>query len=121
MNENCRLLQCSPAGGSALTAPKGYEAINAIMRVIGEQSQPTFDENFKVISYYHWTGIAPSPAPEVNNGGNGEPKGYTGLVGTHHRPSDDLTIYRKELQPVLWKYLLTPSSLFGPSECHAQR
>lgn len=27
------------------------------------------------------------------NEGNGEPKAYTGLVGTHHRPSDDLSIY----------------------------
>ena len=25
--------------------------------------------------------------------GNGEPKAYTGLVGTHHRPSDDLSIF----------------------------
>jgi len=29
----------------------------------------------------------------VNNEGNGEPKAYTGMVGTHHRPSDDLSMF----------------------------
>lgn len=52
-----------------------------------------FDENFNVISYYNWTGEAGSLSPPVENEGNGEPKAYTGLVGTHHRPSDDLSIY----------------------------
>lgn len=32
-------------------------------------------------------------SPAVPNEGNGEPKAYTGLVGTHHRPSDDISIY----------------------------
>lgn len=32
-------------------------------------------------------------SPAVENEGNGEPKTFTGLVGTHHRPSDDLSIY----------------------------
>lgn len=74
----------------------GYDAVNAIMRVIGEQSQPTFDENYNVISYYHWSGQPGSMSPPVPNGGNGEPKGYTGMVGTHHRPSDDLVVYCTE-------------------------
>ncbi|KAI0036072.1 Six-hairpin glycosidase-like protein [Vararia minispora EC-137] len=69
------------------------EAISQIFRVIKEQSQPTFDEDFNVISYYNWSGIAGSLSPPVNNEGNGEPKGYTGMVGTHHRPSDDLSTY----------------------------
>ena len=34
-------------------------------------------------------------SPQVNNAGNGEPKAYTGLVGTHHRPSDDLSLFGK--------------------------
>ena len=34
-----------------------------------------------------------SLSPLVNNDGNGEPKGYTGMVGTHHRPSDDLSTF----------------------------
>jgi meiotically up-regulated gene 157 (Mug157) protein len=32
----------------------------------------------------------------VDNNGNGEPKAYTGLVGTHHRPSDDLSVFGKQ-------------------------
>lgn len=63
------------------------------MRVVWEQSQATFDENWNLVSYYNWTGEAGSLAGGVNNGGNGEPKAYTGLVGTHHRPSDDLSTF----------------------------
>ncbi|KNZ74441.1 Meiotically up-regulated gene 157 protein [Termitomyces sp. J132] len=68
-------------------------AIEQIFRVINEQSQPTFDANFNFISYYNWTGGGGSLSPQVNNLGNGEPKAYTGLVGTHHRPSDDLSTF----------------------------
>lgn len=68
-------------------------AIDQIFRVINEQSQPTFDENFNFISFYNWTGGNGALSPMVNNMGNGEPKGYTGLVGTHHRPSDDLSVF----------------------------
>ena len=32
-------------------------------------------------------------SPAVVNGGNGEPKAFTGLVGTSHRPSDDLSVF----------------------------
>ncbi|GJJ07348.1 hypothetical protein Clacol_001549 [Clathrus columnatus] len=77
MNDNCRW----------------DAAIDQIFQVIDEQSQPTFDKDFNVISYYNWTGEAGSLSPPVENEGNGEPKAYTGLVGTHHRPSDDLSIY----------------------------
>ncbi|KAG6911667.1 hypothetical protein DXG01_007917 [Tephrocybe rancida] len=68
-------------------------AIKQVFRVIDEQSQATFDENFNFISYYNWTGSSGSLSPRVNNHGNGEPKAYTGLVGTHHRPSDDLSTF----------------------------
>ncbi|KAF8232422.1 hypothetical protein L208DRAFT_1397383 [Tricholoma matsutake] len=68
-------------------------AVNQIFRVLHEQSQPTFDENFNFISYYNWTGGNGALSPMVDNGGNGEPKAYTGLVGTHHRPSDDLSVF----------------------------
>lgn len=71
----------------------GRDAVDQIFRVINEQSQGTFDANFKFISYYNWTGGAGSLSPAVNNLGNGEPKAYTGLVGTHHRPSDDLSVF----------------------------
>jgi len=68
-------------------------AIDQIFRVIDEQSQPTFDKDFNIISYYSWTGGNGALSPAVPNEGNGEPKAYTGLVGTHHRPSDDISIY----------------------------
>ena len=75
----------------------GRAAIDQIFRVINEQSQPTFDKNFNFISFYSWTGGGGSLSPSVNNFGNGEPKAYTGLVATHHRPSDDLSTFRKKL------------------------
>ncbi|KZP24643.1 glycoside hydrolase family 125 protein [Athelia psychrophila] len=68
-------------------------AISQIFRVMEEQSQATFDADWNFISYYNWTGSPGALSPAVPNGGNGEPKGYTGLVGTHHRPSDDLSTY----------------------------
>ncbi|ESK97428.1 duf1237 domain protein [Moniliophthora roreri MCA 2997] len=70
-----------------------FAAIDQIFRVINEQSQPSFDENFNFISYYNWTGGNGALSPRVPNGGNGEPKAYTGMVGTHHRPSDDLSTF----------------------------
>ncbi|KAI9001183.1 Six-hairpin glycosidase-like protein [Trametes punicea] len=70
-----------------------FSAVDQIFRVIWEQSQSTFDENFNLVSYYNWTGGNGALSPAVNNAGNGEPKLYTGLVGTHHRPSDDLSTF----------------------------
>ncbi|KAK7695703.1 hypothetical protein QCA50_000339 [Cerrena zonata] len=64
-----------------------------IFRVIDEQSQATFDENFNLVSFYSWTGGNGALSPAVPNAGIGEPKAYTGLVGTHHRPSDDLSTF----------------------------
>jgi meiotically up-regulated gene 157 (Mug157) protein len=77
----------------------GRAAINQIFRVINEQSQPTFDENFNFISFFNWTGGGGSLSPSVSNFGNGEPKAYTGLVGTHHRPSDDESTFGKKVTP----------------------
>ncbi|KAN0097721.1 glycoside hydrolase family 125 protein [Tylopilus felleus] len=68
-------------------------AIDQIFRVMNEQSQPSFDADFNLILYYSWTGLPGSLAGSVNNGGGGEPKGYTGMIGTSHRPSDDLSVY----------------------------
>ncbi|KAJ7451490.1 Six-hairpin glycosidase-like protein [Mycena galericulata] len=70
-----------------------YAAITQIFRVISEQSQASFDEDFNFISYYNWTGGSGALSPAVANAGNGEPKAYTGMVGTHHRPSDDLSVF----------------------------
>ncbi|CDO74062.1 Glycoside Hydrolase Family 125 protein [Trametes cinnabarina] len=70
-----------------------FMALDQIFRVIWEQSQSTFDDDFNLVSYYNWTGGNGALSPAVNNAGNGEPKLYTGLVGTHHRPSDDLSTF----------------------------
>ncbi|KAL0580537.1 hypothetical protein V5O48_001441 [Marasmius crinis-equi] len=70
-----------------------FSAIDQIFRVINEQSQGSFDEDFNFISFYNWTGTAGALSPRVNNDGNGEPKAFTGMVGTHHRPSDDLSTF----------------------------
>ncbi|KAF7797538.1 hypothetical protein EIP86_008738 [Pleurotus ostreatoroseus] len=70
-----------------------HAAVDQIFRVIDEQSQGTFDKDFNLVSYYNWTGGNGALSPAVNNAGNGEPKAYTGLVGTHHRPSDDLSTF----------------------------
>ncbi|KAJ7724819.1 hypothetical protein DFH07DRAFT_854556 [Mycena maculata] len=69
-----------------------YSAIDQIFRVINEQSQGSWDADFNFISYYNWTGNG-QQSPTVDNGGNGEPKAYTGMVGTHHRPSDDISVF----------------------------
>ncbi|EKM77647.1 hypothetical protein AGABI1DRAFT_122020 [Agaricus bisporus var. burnettii JB137-S8] len=68
-------------------------AIDQIFRVINEQSQATFDKDFNFISFYNWTGGNGALSPMVPNRGNREPKAFTGLVGTHHRPSDDLSVF----------------------------
>ncbi|CAK5270141.1 unnamed protein product [Mycena citricolor] len=76
---------------------KWFDAIDQILTVVDHQSQASFDADFNWISYYNFTGLDGSLEPAVANGGNGEPKGYTGktlgMVGTHHRPSDDLSTY----------------------------
>ncbi|KII95373.1 glycoside hydrolase family 125 protein [Plicaturopsis crispa FD-325 SS-3] len=78
---------------SSIMNDNWYAAISQIFTVISEQSQATFDDEFNFISYYNWTGGPGALSPAVNNEGNGEPKGYTGMVGTHHRPSDDLSTF----------------------------
>lgn len=58
----------------------GFTAIDQIFQVINNQSQGSWDENFNFISYFNWTGEDGSLSPAVNNGGNGEPKAFTGMV-----------------------------------------
>ncbi|KAL0581969.1 hypothetical protein V5O48_000027 [Marasmius crinis-equi] len=70
-----------------------FAAIDRIFQVINEQSQSSFDKDFNFVSFYNWTGMPGALSPKVNNGGNGEPKKYTGMVGSSHRPSDDLCTF----------------------------
>lgn len=67
--------------------------MNQILRVIDEQSQSTWADDWSYISYYNWTGLAGSLSPPVPNSGNGEPKQGNGLVACSHRPSDDLSVF----------------------------
>lgn len=97
MNDNCAYAYRAMKGRISrrvLTqGHTGFAAVDQIFRVIWEQSQSTFDEDYNLVSYYNWTGGNGALSPAVNNAGNGEPKLYTGLVGTHHRPSDDLSTF----------------------------
>ena len=79
----------------------GKDAVDQIFRVINEQSQASFDANFNFISFYNWTGGNGALSPAVDNGGNGEPKAFTGMVGTHHRPSDDISVFGECVMLVL--------------------
>ncbi|EJD53887.1 hypothetical protein AURDEDRAFT_110595 [Auricularia subglabra TFB-10046 SS5] len=80
-------------GDSSFINDDWNAAVAAIFKVIEEQSQPTFDEDFNLLSYYSWSGGNGALAPFVNNRGNNEPNAYTGMVKTHHRPSDDLSTF----------------------------
>ncbi|KAK3175644.1 hypothetical protein K4F52_010098 [Lecanicillium sp. MT-2017a] len=69
------------------------KAMKAILTLIHDQSQGSWSEDWQFVSYYNWTGTAGSLSPPVTNGGNGEPKLANGLVGSSHRPSDDLCVF----------------------------
>ncbi len=58
-----------------------------------EQAQSSFNEDWEYVVYYRFTGLTGSTQPPVYNEGAGELKLYTGMVGTHHRPSDDLSTF----------------------------
>ncbi|KAK3934046.1 Six-hairpin glycosidase-like protein [Diplogelasinospora grovesii] len=73
-------------------------AITQILTVLRDQSRGSWsddeEEDWEFVSYYNWTGVAgESLSPAVVNGGNGEPKAANGLVGSSHRPSDDLCVF----------------------------
>jgi meiotically up-regulated gene 157 (Mug157) protein len=93
LNADCALTYSCDSTGVLTKGILGDHAIDQIFKVMWEQSQATFDEDFNFISYYNWTGGNGALSPAVPNGGNGEPKGYSGLVGTHHRPSDDISTF----------------------------
>lgn len=71
--------------------------MNAIMTTIHDQSQSTWTDDWQFVSYYNWTGTPGALSPAVPNSGNGEPKMANGLVGSSHRPSDDLCVFSESL------------------------
>jgi len=78
MNDNCVSILMPLNNWPNFLFYLGKSAIDQVFRVINEQSQGTFDNNFNVISFYNWTGGPGSPSPAVDNEGNGEPKAFTG-------------------------------------------
>ncbi|PMB69317.1 Meiotically up-regulated 157 protein [Beauveria bassiana] len=67
--------------------------MQAILRLLRDQSESSWSDDWKFVSYYNWTGTSGSLSPPVPNGGNGEPKFANGLVASSHRPSDDLCVF----------------------------
>lgn len=72
--------------------------MDQILRVLHEQSQSTWSQDWELVSYYNWTGTSGSLSPPVPNGGNGEPKKANGLVASSHRPSDDLCVFSEPVE-----------------------
>ncbi|KAM4065539.1 metal-independent alpha-mannosidase [Hirsutella rhossiliensis] len=68
-------------------------AMDQILKVLHEQSQSSWANDWEFVSYYNWTGTAGSLAAPVPNGGNGEPKLANGLVASSFRPSDDVCVF----------------------------
>ncbi|KAM0738877.1 hypothetical protein ACQRIT_006614 [Beauveria bassiana] len=69
------------------------KAMQTILRLLRDQSESSWSDDWKFVSYYNWTGTSGSLSPPVPNGGNGEPKFANGLVASSHRPSDDLCVF----------------------------
>lgn len=67
--------------------------MSQILTVLHDQSQSSWASDWEFVSYYNFSGMPGSLSPAVSNGGNGEPKKANGLVGSSHRPSDDLCIF----------------------------
>lgn len=67
--------------------------MNQVLTVLHDESQSSWDKDFNFVSYYNWTGTADALSAPVTNGGNGEPKLANGLVGSSHRPSDDICVF----------------------------
>ncbi len=100
-----------------------FSAIDSIFSVIWEQSQATLDDNFNLVSYYNWTGGNGALSPAVPNGGNNAPRAYTGLVGTHHRPSDDITTFCRSFADakVNFSMITGHASVLDSRERHVER
>jgi meiotically up-regulated gene 157 (Mug157) protein len=75
----------------------GKKAMSQIVTVLKDQSYGSWSSDWEYISYFNWTGLPGSLSGPVTNGGNGEPRKANGLVGSHHRPSDDICVFSKSV------------------------
>ncbi|PGH02457.1 hypothetical protein GX51_04625 [Blastomyces parvus] len=72
-----------------------YKAVDTVLRVIQEQSEPTFDEQGQYVrNQYTFTRMTDVGTETLNLGGIGNPlNNATGLVRSAFRPSDDASIF----------------------------
>ncbi|ODH48038.1 hypothetical protein GX48_05885 [Paracoccidioides brasiliensis] len=81
---------------TAFVTPRWYRAVHTILRVIDEQSQPTFDSENGRYGRNEYTFLRQTTlgTETLNLGGIGNPlNNGTGLVRSAFRPSDDATIF----------------------------
>ncbi|KGQ01049.1 hypothetical protein PAAG_12242 [Paracoccidioides lutzii Pb01] len=81
---------------TAFVTPRWYRAVHTILRVIDEQSQPTFDSENGRYGQNEYTFLRQTTlgTETLNLGGIGNPlNNGTGLVRSAFRPSDDATIF----------------------------
>jgi meiotically up-regulated gene 157 (Mug157) protein len=83
-------------GSTAFLTPRWHLALKSLLRVLNEQSQPTFDKDTghyfpQLYTFQRTTNIATETLPLA---GNGNPLNWdTNLVRSAFRPSDDATIF----------------------------
>ncbi|KAK4544941.1 hypothetical protein LTR36_003846 [Oleoguttula mirabilis] len=81
-------------GSTAFLTPRWYLALDSLIRVLDEQSRPTFNAKTGVFERqsYRFQRQTNTGTETLNLGGQGNPLNYgTGLVRSAFRPSDDAT------------------------------
>ncbi|KAK0916068.1 hypothetical protein LTR02_000958 [Friedmanniomyces endolithicus] len=82
-------------GSTAFLTPRWYKALDSLLKVLDEQSRPTFSETTGEFQrqMYRFQRQTTTGTETLNLAGNGNPLNYgTGLVRSAFRPSDDATI-----------------------------
>ncbi|KAK4962992.1 hypothetical protein LTR10_000619 [Elasticomyces elasticus] len=82
-------------GSTAFLTPRWYKALESLLKVLDEQSKPTFEEESGTYErqMYRFQRNTNTGTETLNLAGNGNPLNYgTGLIRSAFRPSDDATI-----------------------------
>ncbi|EGP84277.1 unnamed protein product [Zymoseptoria tritici ST99CH_1E4] len=83
-------------GSTAFLTPRWYTALSSLLKVLDQQSRPTFTESTgsfepQTYRFQRWTDAGTETLPLS---GNGNPLNWsTGLIRSAFRPSDDATIF----------------------------
>lgn len=82
------------SGSKEFLTPRWYQALNTVLNVLEEQSQPTFDAAGRFSrNQYLFSRNTNTGTETLNLNGMGNPlNGGTGLIRSAFRPSDDATI-----------------------------